>query len=135
MNPISARPLVARRPGDVATADSPPTPPEATPAAAAAPSAPLLPPPPTSPHPPAAALANGATKQRPADLAVVLPEYTKMVADKTQCRAKYGRRDYFPIGQRRKPPMLYTFPGRYGGTETHLSYCFTWIEPFAWTIL
>jgi hypothetical protein len=44
---------------------------------------------------------------------VVLPEYTKMVADKTQCRAKYGRRDYFPVGQRRKPPMLYTFPGRY----------------------
>ena len=107
MNPISARPLEARRPGDVATADSPPTPPEATPAAAL-----LLPPPPTNPRPPAA-LANGATKQRPADLAVVLPEYTKMVADKTQCRAKYGRRDYFPMGQRRKPPMLCTFPGRY----------------------
>ena len=56
-----------------------------------------------------------ATKRRPAppaDLAAVLPLYTKMVEDKTKCRAKYGRRDYYPINTRRKPPMLYTFPGR-----------------------
>jgi len=135
VNLIAARPLAARRPGDVATAGSPPTPPEATPAAAAAPSTPFLPPPPTTTRP-SATLANGATKQRPADLdlAVVLPDYTKMVADKTQCRAKYGRRDYFPMGQRRKPPMLYTFPGRYAATKTLPFYCVTWIEPFAWTI-
>ena len=43
----------------------------------------------------------------------VRSQYAAVVYNKTFC-TKYGKRDYFRKEQARRPPMLYTFPGRSG---------------------